>query len=279
MPLDASLSIAPESLRWFSLRMKIGICTSPREAANLPPDAFDFVEVNVQTFLAPEEDEEKFEASLEEARACGNPVSAANCFLPARLKCVGPEMDLPALMKYAETALARARRAGIGIIVFGSGAARLVPEGYPDAAADFTSLLKRLGPIAAENAVKIVVEPLNPGETNLILSLEEGARIVEECDHPNIRLLADLYHMALVDDGPEEIVRAGHLLEHVHVAEKQGRARPGKHGEDFGGYLRALREIGYEGSISLECQFEDLAAELAPGVAYLRGQLRAAGLE
>jgi len=111
--------------------MEIGICVHPAKAAGLPGDAFDFIEVFVQNFLVPEKDEAEFKPNLDAARSAIKPVTSANGFLPTDLKCVGPDVDEARLMRYAETAFRRAEQVGIKIIVFGSGGARTVPEGYP----------------------------------------------------------------------------------------------------------------------------------------------------
>lgn len=259
--------------------MEIGICTSPETAASLPANACDFFEANVQNFLVPEQDETEFARLLESARALAKPTRAATCFLPGDLKCVGPKIDHERLLRYAETAFARAEQAGIGIIVFGSGGARTVPEGHPmeHALTEFTGLLRLIGPIAGRHGVTVVVEPLNKSECNFITSLSDGAEAVVRCNHPNVRLLADIYHM-LRDNEPEsEIVKFGHLLHHVHVAEANGRFFPGKSREDLRPYYRALKAIGYTGSISIESHWDDIKADAASSVQYLRRQLTDSG--
>ena len=125
----------------------------------------------------------------------------------------------------------------------------------------------------------LVVEPLNSRECNFINSLDEGAELVAACGHAAVRLLADIYHMLMDQEGPDAILRHGALLSHVHIAEKEGRAFPGKHGEDFGPYLRALNEIGYQGALSLECGWSDLEKEAPIAIVSLRKQLEMAGLK
>ena len=48
------------------------------------------------------------------------------------------------------------------------------------------------------------------------------------------------------------------------------RTAPGRKGDDFRPYLRALRDIGYDGMISIECRWEDFAAELPRAIRTLR---------
>jgi sugar phosphate isomerase/epimerase len=255
--------------------MQIGVCTSLDHVSAARAAGFEFIEENVQNFLAPGEPDAVFEPRLAAARDAALPVPAANCFLPGGLKCVGPQVDRERLIQYAGTAFRRARWAGIRFIVFGSGAARSVPEGFPaaEARAQFLQLLRELGPLAQAHDVVVVVECLNPRECNFINRLAEGAALVAETDHPHVRLLADLYHMALSGDGPEEILAHGRWIEHVHIAEREGRRAPGTSGEDFVPCLRALAKIQYRGAISYECGWQNLAEEAPASLAFLRGQM------
>jgi sugar phosphate isomerase/epimerase len=258
--------------------MKLGICASGRDLALLAGSGADYVEEHTQQFLAPEAPAAEFEARLR-ALPAAPPVRASNCFLPGDLKCVGPDVDMRRLLQYGGTAFIRGRQAGIKTIVFGSAGARSIPEGFArdKAAAQFVELLKQLGPMASEQGVTLVVEPLNTGECNFINSLREGADLVRACGHPAVRLLCDFFHMRMENEGAEEIVAHGALLAHAHIAEKEGRSFPGRHGEDFSDYLIALKEVEYRGSLSLECDWKSLKDEAAGSLASLRAQLAKAG--
>lgn len=256
---------------------EIGICTSIHDAALAPADAFDFVEVNVQAFLVPEKPDEEFAPHLEAAKKFKKPVRAANCFLPGDLKCVGPSVDMGRLRRWGALAFARAQQVGIETIVIGSGASRKCPEGFDkeEAFEQFVELLREMGPLAEPHGVTVVVEPLNTGECNIINSLADGARAVEAADHPHVRLLADTYHMAKESEPATEIVKYGHVLAHVHVAELEGRAWPGKSREDGTPYYEALAEAGYAGRMSLECKFDDMPSEVGKSMIFLRDQIAA----
>lgn len=260
--------------------MQLGVCTSIANAAAARAAGFDFVEENIQNFLAPLESDDVFAPNLAAARSAPVPVPAANCFLPASLKCVGPKVDTAQLLRYGETAFRRAHQAGIRHVVFGSGGARQIPDGFPPAKAraQFLQLLRDLAPLAQSHDVVVVVECLNPGECNFLNRLAEGAALVAETNHPNVRLLADLYHMSLSGDAPEEILKHGRWIEHIHVAEREGRRAPGTSGEDFGPCLRALKAINYPGVISYECNWKNMAEESPASIKSFRQQLAASGL-
>jgi sugar phosphate isomerase/epimerase len=260
--------------------VKIGICTQIENAAALKAAGADYIEVGVQKFLKPADDNAAFEASLKLADQCPLPISAANGFIPGDLRSTGPDYNPDGVLAYAAVAFERAAQVGITRIVFGSGGSRQLPEGFSQAEAfdQFTDLLSQMGPLAESQGVTVVVEPLGP-ECNFIKSLAEGAAAVHKADHPNIRLLADSFHMIRIDEPGEKITPVMNLIAHVHVAELEGRRAPGVAGDDFTPYLKPLAEGGYTGGVSIESSWPDgLEADAAKAVATLRAQGEAAGL-
>ncbi len=256
----------------------IGICGGLEAASAAWSAGADYLEVSVQGFLdAANEDAALFEANLAAAAGQRPLVRRANLFLPAKLPCVGPAADEAALLAYAERAFARAQRAGIGCIVFGSGGARTVPPGVSVASArgQFITLLQNLAPLAQRASITLVVEPLNTRECNFVNTLAEGAEIVEACGQPAVGLLADTYHMGFSGERPDAVRRFGNFLRHFHVAEYPSRRYPGADGQSYVGWFEALREVGYSGGVSVECRWGDLIPEAGLAVANLRRDLTA----
>ena len=255
--------------------MKIGICTAPESITGIPDPAFDYVEANVQSFLKPEEPDENFAPSRNLAASLDRPIPAACCFLPGDLRVTGSSVDLDRLERYAATAFERAAQVGMEVIVFGSGAARILPEGFPvdEGFRQFVEANRRIAPLAKKHDVTIVIEPLNQSECNFINSPTDGARVVKAVDHPNVRLLIDFFHMLREGQSPQEILDCGPLIHHAHLAEKEERTAPGVKGDDFRPFMRALKSVGYDKRISIESGWEDFAAEQRAAVDEVRLQL------
>lgn len=268
---SAAAEPAPKTL----LMPRIGLCTSVGNSDKLKAAGYDYVEEGVQKLLVPLEPEHVFKANLDKAMHADLPVYAYAGFLPGEMVCVGPDAAHDKVLAYSRTAFKRAQEMGSTIIVFGSGKSRRVPDGFSTeaATAQYVDLLTRMGPIAAEYGITVVIEPLNKKECNLVNTVRKGTEIARAVNHPNICVLADVYHMALEEEGPEAIVEAGALLRHVHIAEKEGRARPGAGGFDFVPYFAALKKIGYRGGISMECRWTNMDEEMAPALVYVKGQL------
>jgi sugar phosphate isomerase/epimerase len=252
--------------------MIYGVCAEPEDATALADAGFEFVEVHVQRHLKPEEDEAAFLPQLARIQAAALPCAAANCFIPAHLKITGPQVDLNALARYVKVACERARRAGIEIIAFGSGGARAIPEGFDRQRAwgQLVAFGRMLGPVAERHGVMIAVEPMNPGETNVLNATADCARYVREVDHPSVKLLIDGYHWALEHESVADIVAAGPLLCHAHTATYRARLAPGLEPCDFAPFFQGLKDGRYDGRISIEGQWDDLSGQAAGALTELK---------
>ena len=251
-----------------------GICTSVNNAEKMEAAGYSYVEEGVRHFLIPQEPVEAFEKKLDEAEKAPLKVYSYNGFIPGNLKSTGPKINHDEILVYAETAFQRAQRADSKIIVFGSGGSRRLPKGFPyeKGIEQFTELLRKMGPIAAKYDITVVIEPLNSKECNFINSVKEGTDIARAVDHPNIAVLADIYHMAMDGESAESIRYAGKLLKHCHLAELKGRKMPGVNNFDFTPYFKAIKDIKYQGRISLEGRWDDFDKQLPTVIAYLNDQ-------
>lgn len=243
---------------------KIGVCNPIKNAAIIASHDFSFIEDGVSSALIPSASDEEFEKKLAEIRQLPIPLYACNSFIPGSLKSVGNDAVPDSIIKYVAVALKRAGQAGVKIIVFGSGGSRRIPEGFSkdEAKKQFVALCKQIGPLAKKYKVTIVIEPLNRNETNFINSVAEGAEIVKAVNHPNIMLLADVYHMLRENEPASEIITYGKYLRHIHIAEKENRTPPGVAGDDFSEYFDAIKKSRFKGNLSIEARWTNLESEL-----------------
>jgi sugar phosphate isomerase/epimerase len=280
----ATTATALVSPRWISSALagaktdfnpELGICQSYSKSAALKKCGFQFIEGGVSGVMMPKEPDDVFAKKLEEIKAAELPVRVCNGFIPGELKVVGPEPKLDAAVAYATIAIRRAPKAGVGKIVLGSGGIRRIPDGFScdKAREQFIEFCKKIAPVAQDNGIVIVLEPLNKKECNFITRVDEGAEIVDAVGHPGFQLHADIYHMMKDDETAESILKAGKRIRHVHVASKSRKA-PGSDDTDFRPYFKALRSIGYVGGISCECGWSKKPEEEMPNaIKVLRQQL------
>ena len=257
--------------------MRFGLCAAYRDVAALDTIPCDYLEVNVQHFLAPEQAPEVFADNWRQARALPIPIEAANGLLPPDMVLIEtPQrtMDARRLERYMKTTLERAARVGIRVIGFGSGGARACPAWF-----DHGEAVRRIGEHLAtwsvwarDYDVQLALEPLRYEETNTLNTVAEGGALVQSIASSGAPLLADLYHMACNGESPGALLPWAPLLSHVHVAERSDRAAPGRYGDDFRLYFAALHQTGYDHRISIECRWQDLAGEAGPAIATLKDQ-------
>jgi sugar phosphate isomerase/epimerase len=249
--------------------MKHGICADLTMAAAAAKAGFDYIEA-MMTAVATASDE-AFARMADAVGQSGLPVAAMNVMLPGSFRLTGPDWDLAPVRDYLERGFARAERLGTAVQVFGSGAARRSPEGWPrDKALDqLAAYLQLAAPIAARHGIRIAIEPLNPGECNVINTVADALALARSVNLPNVGVLADWYHMALQSEGTGGVLAAGPMLLHCHIANPEGRRFPlPGDGADFKEFFAALDQIGYSAGISVEGN--GCADEYGPTLARLK---------
>ncbi len=238
----------------------MGIAASLDNAAAMKAAGAEFLTESVGNFLIPDQADAEFEKNLAKLKESPLPILACNGFIrPVNLHCVGPEANHVAVLEWSDIAFRRLKQANGKFIVFGSAGARQVPDGWTreKAVEQFIDLLKRMGVLAEKHGITVTVEQLQAKECNFINHIGEGADIIRAAAHPRIRLLADLYHMSVMEDTPADLKAAIDVIAQVEIAEKKGRTVPGVSGDDFRPYFHALKEASYQGAISIEGKYED----------------------
>lgn len=107
---------------------------------------------------------------------------------------------------------------------------------------------------AAEHGVTLVIEPTSH-DTNLCESAEDAIELMEDVDHPNVKLMFDTFHVLYRREVISDYVHMmGENLKHMHIADTD-RLPPG-HGEgDFEGMVDALIKTGFDGYLTMETGF------------------------
>lgn len=117
-----------------------------------------------------------------------------------------------------------------------------------------TAQLTELVQITRGGGSAIFLEPLNRYESHLVNRLADGIAIAQAVG-PEIGIMADFFHMGIEEsDIPTSIREAGKHIVYVHIADSN-RLQPGQGHTDFPAGFRALKEIGYDGFLGLECGF------------------------
>jgi sugar phosphate isomerase/epimerase len=164
----------------------------------------------------------------------------------------------------ADSAVRKQARGFIGEIIelagrFGAPAILGSMQGRVEAPATRTEVLgwlaealEECGECAGKFGVPFLYEPLNRYETNLFNTQLDAADFLRSLKTKNVRLLCDLFHMAIEEAELAKTLRAcGSLVGHVHFADSNRRAIGLGHTE-VAPIVAALRDIGYQGYLSAE---------------------------
>jgi len=140
------------------------------------------------------------------------------------------------------------------IMVFGSPKQRNVsPTSSREEAWNYAKeCFMEILPLAGEKGVIIALEPLSRKETNLINTLEEALKMIEEINDENFKLTLDV--KAMCDEQktiPEIISSSRGYLVHFH-ANDINLLGPGFGEIDYLPIKKALQEINYSGYLSVE---------------------------
>ncbi|MFM9281313.1 sugar phosphate isomerase/epimerase family protein [Paenibacillus jiagnxiensis] len=107
--------------------------------------------------------------------------------------------------------------------------------------------------VAETAGVTLVVEAVNRYESDFLNTIGESIRFVDQFGSDRLKIHIDTFHMNVEEDSIEKnMIRAGNRIGHVHIADSN-RHYPGKGHYDFRATIKALKDIKYEGVLSLEC--------------------------
>lgn len=133
---------------------------------------------------------------------------------------------------------------------------------------------------AVSSGIRLCIEPMNRFEANTLLNVPETMAFIEKYELSETYILPDLFHMNIEDKNPADVLRlAGPLIGHMHVADSNRRA-PGMGHINYDEVLKALKEIGYDGYVSVEAMpFGDRDGCARQGATYLEQKMKAVGLD
>ncbi|MCS6775771.1 MAG: sugar phosphate isomerase/epimerase family protein [Chloroherpetonaceae bacterium] len=256
--------------------MRFGVCTGIAHAHVLAQAGYDYIELSVAGDLMPEAGELEWRARRRVIEAMPLRPETFNSFVrTARI--IGPEADFAFLRHYVDTALTRAAQVGGHVIVFGSGGARSIPEGFPRAEAErqMTDFLHLCADASDRTGVIVAIEPLWRAECNFIHCVREGAEWVRRIGRAGVRCLADTFHMEQENEPLSVLLECADVLAHVHTADTD-RLAPGTGHYDHSTLFRTLLAARYDRRLSIECHWRNLPEEAGPALDHLRQACAAA---
>lgn len=136
--------------------------------------------------------------------------------------------------------------------------------------------LAELGAHAEQAGVVLLLEPLNRYEDHMVNTVATAAELIAAAGSAGVRILADTYHMNIEEDDSCAALRSiAHILGAVHMSDSN-RHQPGTGQVPFAAIVATLREIGFDGVLSVECRLRGEPEQAVRDCGrYLRGLLAA----
>lgn len=261
---------------------------------------YDYMELPLAEMMALDQD--AFDCLKERVKNSGLDCEVSNNFYPSSIRLTGPDADMETITDYTGRALARARELGVQIVVFGSGGAKRVPEGFDHEQAfdQLVEITKMIAQTAEANEITIALEPMRMPDCNIINSFREAVRLAQAVNHDRIRVLLDYYHFLCQHEPYQNLLEDGkQYLAHVHfcfpnfpridgvpgpdgirdIFEPELNARgwwrtyPSlKDGWNYDEIIDTIRAVGYNQRISLEAPVADPERQIREALDFLRAK-------
>ncbi|MDK3160711.1 sugar phosphate isomerase/epimerase family protein [Kamptonema cortianum] len=113
--------------------------------------------------------------------------------------------------------------------------------------------VRKLAKHAATHGIRIGLEPLNRFETNFLNRHDQALKLADDVNEPNVGVCLDAFHINIEERDPYQAIRnvGGSRLVDFHVADNN-RFPPGQGTWDWAKLIGTLKEIGYNGPLTVE---------------------------
>jgi D-psicose/D-tagatose/L-ribulose 3-epimerase len=125
--------------------------------------------------------------------------------------------------------------------------------------------LRSLAPALDAHKLSLSLEPVSRSETFFLNNARDARALCEAIGHPRIGVTIDTFHANIEEKNTAQAIRSlGRHLMHIHASEND-RGLVGSGQVRFPAIVSALREIGYEGYLTIEGFGYSASEPSAPG--------------
>lgn len=235
--------------------MKYGCGTTIDNYSILQALCFDYIELPGNQISQMTDDEfNALKTILENGsvKCCG-----FNAALTPDIVITGEGYDLEKAKAYAELLCKRGSQLHISAIGIGSPKSRKFQEGddLEKAWKETEAFMTMFADVAAPYGIIVMYESLNHTESAFGLRIREGADLVKKINRPNLKIVFDIYHMAMEQEDIQELEYALPYVHHIHIAERVGAERRYPSDALYDYYKKLLTPVirsGYQGAICTE---------------------------
>ena len=241
---------------------------------------YDYAELPLAEIM--ELDDGQKDRILQRLNESGLRCEVCNNLFPKYMRLTGPNPDGEGyLLDYVQRAFAQAAKMGATKVVFGSGAAKRLPDRFPRERGyeQLVTLCRKIGPIAGAYGITVNIEPLRKKECNIINTFQEGCQLAKDAVDKNIGVILDFYHFSQSDEPISQVEKlAVSYLKHIHLSCPSGRVFPGFQNEFvFRDFFSMVMRIGYKNTLSIEAYTDDFERDAKESLDVLRSNLATNG--
>jgi sugar phosphate isomerase/epimerase len=117
---------------------------------------------------------------------------------------------------------------------------------------------REVGEHAASLGMEVAIE-LEPFELSLVNNVTKMVRFLDDVNHPAVRANVDISHVHLAHEPASSLAKLKGRIAHVHLSDcdglKHGDLPPGRGVVNFVPYLEAVRDTGFDGTVSIELEY------------------------
>jgi sugar phosphate isomerase/epimerase len=117
---------------------------------------------------------------------------------------------------------------------------------------------RKAGEYAASLGLEIAIE-LEPFRLSIVNSLERMDAFLRDVNVPAVKANLDISHLSLVNVPAERVADLKGRVAHIHFSDCDGKVHgdlpPGRGVVDFLPYLRAVKDLGFDGTLSIELEY------------------------
>ncbi len=139
----------------------------------------------------------------------------------------------------------------------------LFGQGYNKGMQALVSSLDELVEYSLEKDVILLLEPAHMYESDLILTVEDGVRLIEKNQYSNMGIALDTGHCHVNKESLTDclyILQSNNIPFHIHLDDNNGLSDqhkiPGEGTISFIPFLQILNELGYDGFLTIELGFD-----------------------
>jgi D-psicose/D-tagatose/L-ribulose 3-epimerase len=145
---------------------------------------------------------------------------------------------------------------------------------------------RAIGDYAASLGLEVAIE-LEPFKLSIVNHADKMVDYLDQVNHTAVKANLDISHLHLSNSPPASIHNLKGRIAHVHVSDcdglKHGDLPPGRGVVDFAPYFKEVKNVGFDGTISIELEYSPEPSQIVEWVreAYTAtaNLMRRAGIE